>query len=68
MNNDDDDANINSDLVDDEPESFQDFMWLVGKSVVFPDGDKIEVMQIKRRDSGPWITFHITQGPGIPRK
>ena len=41
---------------------------LLGKSYTFEDGDKIEVIQIKRRDTGPWVTYHITQGPGIPRK
>jgi hypothetical protein len=41
---------------------------LLGKSYTFEDGDRIEVVQIKRRDTGPWITYHIYQGPGIPRK
>ena len=41
---------------------------LLGKTYTFEDGDRIEVVQIKRRDTGPWITYHIYQGPGIPRK
>lgn len=41
---------------------------LVGKSFVFDDGDSIEVIQVKRRDTGPWVTYHITQSGGIPRK
>lgn len=41
---------------------------LLGKSYEFEDGDRIEVVQVKRRDNGPWITYHIYQGPGIPRK
>jgi hypothetical protein len=41
---------------------------LLGKSYTFEDGDRIEIVQIKRRDTGPWITYHIYQGPGIPRK
>lgn len=41
---------------------------LLGKSFTFEDGDRIEVVQVKRRDTGPWITYHIVQGPGIPRK
>ena len=41
---------------------------LLGKSYIFEDGDSIEVVQVKRRDTGPWITYHVTQGPGIPRK
>lgn len=52
---------------DDDPKA-EDYMWIVGKSRTFPDGDSIEVIQIKRRDTGPWVTFHIKQGPGIPRK
>jgi len=41
---------------------------LVGKSFTFDDGDSIEVIQVKRRETGPWVTYHIQQGPGIPRK
>jgi hypothetical protein len=41
---------------------------LLGKSYTFEDGDRIEIVQIKRRDTGPWITYHVHQGPGIPRK
>lgn len=44
-------------------------MDLVGKSHTFPDGDSIKVMQIKLRDADQyWVTYHIQQGPGIPRK
>lgn len=45
-----------------------DFAHLVGKSFTFEDGDSIQIIQVKRRDDGPWITYHIQQGPGIPRK
>ncbi len=41
---------------------------LLGKSYTFEDGDRIEIVQVKRRDQGPWITYHVYQGPGIPRK
>lgn len=41
---------------------------LLGKIYTFEDGDRIEVVQVKRRDTGPWITYHVYQGPGIPRK
>jgi hypothetical protein len=41
---------------------------LVGKSYVFEDGDKIQVIQIKLRDDGEWVTYHVTQGRGVPRK
>lgn len=42
---------------------------LVGKKHVFPDGDSIEVVQIKNRDEGlRLVTYHLQQGPGIPRK
>lgn len=44
---------------------------LVGKSYMFEDGDSLTVMQVKRRNAEPegcLITFHVQQGPGIPRK
>ena len=42
---------------------------IIGKSYVFPDGDKIEVIQAKSRsEEDVLVTVHITQGPGIPRK
>ena len=42
---------------------------IVGKMYKFPDGDKIEVIQVKSRsEEDLLITVHITQGPGIPRK
>lgn len=42
---------------------------LIGKSHTFDDGDSITVIQIKIRDENePWVTYHVQQGPGIPRK
>lgn len=46
---------------------------LIGKYFVFDDGNKIEIVQIKERDSEidgivPWVTYHITQGRGMPQK
>jgi hypothetical protein len=42
---------------------------LVGKSYTFEDGSTITVMQIKNRDEGEQlVTYHVQQGPGIPRK
>ena len=51
---------------------------LVGSKYVFPDGDSIQVKEIKIRDkpidgqgidgSAPFITYLIQQGPGIPRQ
>jgi hypothetical protein len=41
----------------------------VGKSHTFPDGDRIEVFQVKER--GPeqqLVSYYVYQGPGIPRK
>lgn len=56
-----------------EPEPFpeatqEEIDRFVGKYYVFEDGDRIEVIQIKRRYNGPWVTYHVTQGRGIPRK
>lgn len=42
---------------------------LVGKTHKFEDGDSITIMQIKIRDENEeWVTYHVQQGPGIPRK
>lgn len=41
---------------------------LVGKIFKFDDGDSIEVIQVKRRDEGPAVTYHIIQSGGLPRK
>jgi hypothetical protein len=70
-NQDKKEADMSSDC--DEPEPYpeatpEEIERYVGKYHVFEDGDKIEVIQIKRRYNGPWVTYHVTQGPGIPRK
>jgi hypothetical protein len=42
---------------------------LVGKIFTFADGDYLEVKQIKwRGDEDYLVTYHVQQGPGIPRK
>jgi hypothetical protein len=42
---------------------------IVGKKYVFEDGDYIEVIQIKSRSIDQnLVTYHVQQGPGIPRK
>lgn len=42
---------------------------LVGKMFEFEDGNSIKVVQVKIRDENkPYVTYHIQQGPGIPRK
>lgn len=41
---------------------------LIGKKYTFADSDSIEVIQIKIRDDGPYITVHITKSNGIPQK
>lgn len=40
---------------------------IVGKTYLFDDGVKFEVIQIKQRDDGPWITCHV-HGNSAPRK
>ena len=40
---------------------------IVGKTFTFEDGVMFEVMQIKQRDDGPWITCNV-HGNSIPRK
>ena len=42
---------------------------LVGKKFSFADGDSLEIIQIKSRDEDTHlVTYHVQQGPGIPRK
>lgn len=41
---------------------------LVGKSYIFEDGAVLKVIQEKRRDDGPWITYETSNGRSIPRK
>jgi hypothetical protein len=41
---------------------------LVGRKHEFEDGDSITVIQIKRRDDGEYVTYHVQKGPGIPQK
>ncbi len=51
---------------------------LVGAKYAFPDGDYLQIVEVKLRDKGiegkgedgiaPCIKYHIQQGPGIPRQ
>ena len=42
---------------------------VVGLKHQFEDGDSIEVIQVKSRNEElHLVTYHIQQGPGIPRK
>lgn len=42
---------------------------LVGQKFTFSDGDSLEIIQIKTRDEDTHlVTYHVQQGPGIPRK
>ena len=47
---------------------------LVGQKYIFPDGNRIKVIQIKLRVDNatslsiPYVTFLTWSGPGIPRK
>lgn len=41
---------------------------LTGMSYNFPDGARIEVVQIKQREDGPWVHYYISMGSGLPRK
>lgn len=52
----------------DEVLKLENYLYLVGKSYSFDDGDSMTIIQVKRRDDGPWVTYHVQQGPGIPRK
>lgn len=54
--------------MNDDIPNIEDYKHLLGKTYSFEDGDSLEIIQIKRRDDGPWITYNVQQGPGIPRK
>ena len=44
---------------------------LVGQSYIFEDGNKIEVIQVKKTDEdrGDYlVTYHVSRGPNIPQK
>jgi len=41
---------------------------LVGKSYTFDDGNKIQVIQIKDREDGPWVHYLISMNSCLPRK
>ena len=44
---------------------------LVGQSYVFEDGNRIEVIQVKKTDEnrGDYlVTYHVSRGPNIPQK
>ena len=42
---------------------------IVGLKHQFEDGDSLEVMQVKsRNEEMHLVTYHVQQGPGIPRK
>ena len=44
---------------------------LTGKSYIFEDGNKIEIIQVKKTDEnrGDYlVTYHVTHGPSIPQK
>jgi hypothetical protein len=41
---------------------------LLGKSYIFEDGGKIEVIQVKQRDDGLWVTYQISMNDSLPRK
>lgn len=42
---------------------------LIGQKFVFADGDSLEIIQIKSRNSEEHlVSYLVQQGPGIPRK
>ena len=51
-----------------EPYDYNQGQDLVGKTFKFEDGDSIEVIQVKRREGGPVVTYHVMQSGGLPRK
>lgn len=44
---------------------------LVGKYYAFEDGNRIDIIQVKKTDEdrGDYlVTYHVTRGPSIPQK
>jgi hypothetical protein len=41
---------------------------LVGKSYIFEDGGRIEVIQVKPREDGLWVHYVISMNSSLPRK
>ena len=41
---------------------------LVGKSYIFEDGGKIEVIQVKPREDGLWVHYLISMNSSLPKK
>jgi len=51
-----------------DPIDYEALQSMIGNKYTFSDGDSLEIIQVKRRDTGPWVIFYAQQGPGIPRK
>ena len=41
---------------------------MVGKSYHFEDGNSITIVQIKTRDTGPWVTYETVLEGSIPKR
>ena len=41
---------------------------MVGKSYRFEDGNSITIVQIKTRDTGPWVTYETVLEGSIPKR
>jgi hypothetical protein len=41
---------------------------MVGKSYRFEDGNSITIVQIKTRDTGPWVTYETLLDGSIPKR
>lgn len=41
---------------------------LVGQTYTFEDGNSLEVIQVKQRDDGDWVTIHVHKVSCIPKK
>ena len=41
---------------------------MVGKSYKFEDGNSITIVQIKTRDTGPWVTYETLLDGSIPKR
>lgn len=51
-----------------EQEELQALQEMVGKSYRFDDGNSITIVQIKTRDTGPWVTYETLLDGSIPKR
>ena len=47
---------------------YDKYLALAGRSHTFEDGVVMRIIQVKIRESGPWVTYESDYGKRIPRR